>query len=90
MNLNQLYTISTAMDKTYVLDCSMNEDPSKKYTCCLWKFNGNPNQKFKINKLHDDYYEIVETFSSRVMQVKNSKINNGAKIVFESKSNKPN
>lgn len=47
------------MDKTYVLDCSLNEDPTKKYTACLWRFTGNPNQKFKVNKLHDDFYEIV-------------------------------
>lgn len=87
---NQLYSISTAMDKTYVLDCSLSEDPARKYTGCLWRFTGDKNQKFLVNKIHDDFYEIVESFSGRVMQVKNSKINNGAKIVFEPKSNRPN
>lgn len=81
LNLNNFYSVYSGLDKTFVLDCSQSNDPSKKFTACLWKYNGDPNQKFKINKLDNDYYEILES-SGKVLQVKDSKLNNGAKIVF--------
>jgi len=56
LNTNNLYSIYTAMDKTFVLDCSQNNDTTKKFTACLWKYNGDPNQRFRATKLPNDYY----------------------------------
>lgn len=89
LNLNNIYSIYSGIDKTFVLDCSQNNDPTKKFTACLWKYSGDPNQKFKVNKLPNDFYEIFEQ-SGKVLQVKDSKVNNGAKIVFEQRKNQPN
>lgn len=87
---NRPYTISTALDKSFVLDCSQNDDLNKKYSACLWKRSNDLNQKFKVFRHHDNFYEIVELKSNQVMQVKDSKINNGARIIFGPKRNQYN
>ncbi len=59
LKLNNIYSIYTAMDKTFVLDCSQSDDPVKNFTACLWKYTGDANQKFIINRLPNGYYEII-------------------------------
>lgn len=54
-----LYSIYTAMDRTFVLDCSQSNDPSKKSNACLWKYTGDQNQKFYLNRLPNGFFEII-------------------------------
>lgn len=56
---NAIYSIYSAMDKSFVLDCSQSNDPSKKFNACLWKSTGDLNQKFYLNKLPNGFYEII-------------------------------
>ena len=82
---NTLYTIKSGLDHNFVLDCSQSNDPTKKLSACLWKNTGDQNQKFQISKRdnNSDFYIIRTQGTNKVMQIKDSKINNGAKIVFE-------
>ena len=86
MNINptKLYSIKTAMDVNMVLDNSQNNDVNKKFTACLWKNTGDHNQKFRIiQQGNSEYYVIENPSTKKFMQIKNSKINNGAKVVFD-------
>ena len=66
------------------MDCSQSNDLTKKFTACLWTNNGDKNQRFIITRRDNqsDYFIVRNVLTGTVLQVKDSKINNGAKIVF--------
>ena len=64
-NPNQDYVISTALDKTKVLDVSQNNDNSK-YTLSIWTRHGNTNQRFRFREVAGGRYQIISGLGGTV------------------------
>lgn len=79
---NRQYIIHTALDQSFVLDRSQYPDPIKKDTAVIYGNNNSVNQKFNIVNVTEDRYIISSPMDNYVLQVQNSKINNGARVFF--------
>lgn len=73
------YQIASSVDENYVLDVT-GESKDNHANIELWTSNNQNNQKYKIKRLENGYYEIVCGNSSKCLTVGNSYKENGANL----------
>jgi len=82
---NALYRITSALDKSMVLDASQKEGQIN--DLILYKWNNGPNQKFAIRSLGDNKYAFFCSLNNGTIEVPEGSTKEGEKI-YVSKPNK--